>query len=104
MERNESFLKYAQDIFQVIKTGMPVINELTLDFSKFIQEHCQALESQFVKDILFIYAKNMIEFLHRLAEASTMGEGQAKDVCQPQAVQTLYSSYLLSLEKYVKDS
>ena len=52
--------KYAQDIFQVIKTGMPVINELTLDFSKFIQEHCQALESQFVKDILFIYAKNMI--------------------------------------------
>jgi hypothetical protein len=43
---------------------MPVINELTLDFNKFIVEHCRALESQFVRDILFIYAKNMIEFLH----------------------------------------
>ena len=26
IERNESLLKYAQDIFNVIKTGMPVIN------------------------------------------------------------------------------
>jgi hypothetical protein len=69
IERNESLLKYAQDILNVLKTGMPVINELTLDFGKFIGEHCHALEAQFVKDILFIYAKNMIEFLHHLAEA-----------------------------------
>ena len=68
IERNESFLKYAQDVFNVIKTGMPVINELTLDFAKFIQEHCQLLETQFIRDILFIYAKNMIEFLQKLAE------------------------------------
>lgn len=60
-------LKYLQDIFNVIKTGMPVINELTLDFNKYITEHCQALESQFVKDILYIYAKNIIEFLHKIA-------------------------------------
>jgi hypothetical protein len=69
IERNDSLLKYAQDIFNVLKTGMPVINELTLDFGKFIGEHCRALEAQFVKDILFIYAKNMIEFLHNLSEA-----------------------------------
>lgn len=74
VDRNESILKYAQDIFNVLKTGMPVINELTLDFSKYINEHCEALESQFVKDILYIYAKNLIEFLQRLAEASKKGE------------------------------
>ena len=71
VERNESFLQYAQDLFNVLKTGMPVINELTLDFTKFIYEHCQLLEIQFVRDILFIYAKNMIEFLQRLNEAPT---------------------------------
>jgi hypothetical protein len=60
IERNESLMKYMQDIFNVIKAGMPVINELTLDFNKYIHEHCQALESQFVKDILYIYAKNII--------------------------------------------
>jgi hypothetical protein len=74
VDRNESILKYAQDILNVLKTGMPVINELTLDFSKYINEHCEALESQFVKDILYIYAKNLIEFLQRLAEASKKGE------------------------------
>ena len=26
IDRNESILKYAQDIFNVLKTGMPVIN------------------------------------------------------------------------------
>ena len=71
VERNESFLQYAQDLFNVLKTGMPVINELTLDFTKFIYEHCQLLETQFIRDILFIYAKNMIEFLQRLNEAPT---------------------------------
>lgn len=101
VERSESLLKYAQDLFQVIRTGMPVISELTLDFSKFIHQHCQALESQFVKDILFIYAKNMIEFLHRLAEAQPQ---QGAELCTPLAVQTLYSLYLLSLEKYVKEA
>lgn len=60
IERSESILKYAQDLFKVLKTGMPVINELTLDFNKYIHEHCEILESQFVKDILYIYAKNMI--------------------------------------------
>ena len=40
IDRNESLLKYAQDLFNVLKTGMPVINELTLDFSKYINEHC----------------------------------------------------------------
>jgi hypothetical protein len=94
-------LKYAQDIFNVLKTGMPVINELTLDFGKFIAEHCRALETQFVKDILFIYAKNMIEFLHNLEEA---GEEGAKAICAPQVVTNLYSAYVLSIEKYVKEA
>lgn len=74
VDRSESILKYAQDIFNVLKTGMPVINELTLDFTKYINEHCEALENQFVKDILYIYAKNMIEFLHKLTEAESKGE------------------------------
>ena len=43
IDRNESLFKYAQDIFNVLKTGMPVINELTLDFVKYITEHCEAL-------------------------------------------------------------
>lgn len=51
-----------------------MINELTLDFNKYIQEHCEALEMQFVKDILYIYAKNMIEFLQKLTEAAKQGE------------------------------
>ena len=38
--------------------------------NKYIVEHSKALESQFVKDIIFIYAKNMIEFLHNLTDAS----------------------------------
>jgi hypothetical protein len=104
IDRNESLLKYAQEIFNVLKTGMPVINELTLDFSKYINEHCEALESQFVRDILYIYAKNMIEFLQKLAEATKVSEESAKEVCQASNIQSLYSSYLLSLEKYVKDA
>jgi len=80
---------------------MPVINELTLDFNKYIIEHSKALESQFVKDILFIYAKNMIEFLHNLTDAS---EEDAKNICSPQIVQNLYSTFILSVEKYVKDA
>ena len=78
VEKSGSFLKYAQDLLSVLKTGMPVINELTLDFTKFVNEHCEALEGQFVKDILFIYAKNMVEFLHRLAEAESHSESNIK--------------------------
>ena len=76
---------------------MPVINELTLDFVKYINEHCAALESQFVKDIIYIYAKNMIEFLQKLNEAIKIDEEHVKDVIQHHNVKSLYTSYLLSL-------
>lgn len=69
VEKTDNLLKYAQDIFNVLKTGMPVINELTLDFVKYINEHCASLETQFVKDMLFVYGKNMIEFLQRVTDA-----------------------------------
>lgn len=73
IERNDSLLKYAQDVFNVLKTGMPVINELTFDFNKYIDEHTRTLEGRFVWDIRFVYAKNMIEFLHSLEEAVQKG-------------------------------
>ena len=53
-----------------------------------------------MKDILFIYAKNMIEFLHNLAEASS--EEAAKAICGPNVVNNLYSAYILSIQKYLK--
>jgi hypothetical protein len=57
-----------------------------------------------VKDILFIYAKNMIEFLHNFTEALNASEEQAKSICTSQVVQNLYSTYVLSIAKYVKDA
>lgn len=69
-------IKYAQDIFNVIKTGMPSLNELTLDFNKYVHEHYQELESRFLRDILFIYAKNMIEFLQKMMDTKKKVESQ----------------------------
>ena len=36
-----------------------------MDFNKYVNEHYEELETRFLKDILFIYAKNMIEFLQK---------------------------------------
>ena len=57
-----------------------------------------------MKDILFIYAKNMIEFLQNFTEALKVSEESAIAICTPQVVQNLYSTYVLSIEKYVKDA
>lgn len=45
---------------------MPVLNELTLDFHQFINSHFNDLCRKFLKDMTFIYGKNMIEYLQRL--------------------------------------
>ena len=47
---------------------MPSLNELTLDFNKYVNEHYEELEERFLKDILFIYAKNMVEFLQKIMD------------------------------------
>ena len=47
----------------------------------------------------------MIEFLQQLEEAGKNSEEAAKEICQvPLSIQGLYSSYLLSLKKYLGDS
>ena len=60
VNRDDNLLKYATDIFSVIKTGMPTLNELTLDFNKFIREYHESLRRKFVKDMVFVHAKNII--------------------------------------------
>ena len=57
---DNNLLKYASDLFTVIKTGVPTINELTLDFNKFIREYLEDLKHKFVKDMVFVHAKNII--------------------------------------------
>lgn len=39
VSRSENLMKYASDIFSVIKTGVPTLSELTLDFNTFIKEY-----------------------------------------------------------------
>ena len=34
----------------VLKNGMPSLNELTLDFNKYINEHYEELEERFLKE------------------------------------------------------
>lgn len=46
----------------------------------------------------------MIEFLQNFTEALKVSEENAKAICTPQVVQNLYSTYVLSIEKYVKDA
>ena len=57
---DNNLLKYASDLFTVIKTGVPTINELTLDFNKFIKEYHEDLKQKFIKDMVFVHAKNII--------------------------------------------
>lgn len=63
VSRSENLMKYASDIFSVIKTGVPTLSELTLDFNTFIKEYFKQLKEKFVKDMVFVHAKNVIEFL-----------------------------------------
>lgn len=58
--RGENLLQYTSDLFSVLKTGVPTLNELTLDFKKFISEYHIELKQKFIKDMVFIHAKNMI--------------------------------------------
>ena len=42
--------------------------------------------------------------MQKLTEAEKLGEEQARLICHSTNVKSLYSSYVLSLEKYVKDA
>ena len=59
-------IKYASDIFNALKTGVPTLNELTLNYDKFISEYYAELKEKFRADMVFIHGKNMIEFLQKL--------------------------------------
>ena len=60
MERGESIFKYATDIFNALRTGVPTLNELTLNYDKFITEYYAELRDKFRKDMVFIHGKSMI--------------------------------------------
>lgn len=53
-------IKYASDIFNALKTGVPTLNELTLNYDKFISEYYMELKEKFRADMVFIHGKNMI--------------------------------------------
>lgn len=61
-------MKYASDLFSVIRTGVPQLSELTLDFHTFIKEYYHDLKEKFVKDMVFVHGKNVIEFLQTLKD------------------------------------
>ncbi len=109
LKKEESLLKYAQDIFNAIKTSIPTLNELTLDFTKFIHSHYEELEEQFVKDMFFIHGKSMIEFLDSLKQIEQEKEEElrlqrGRDLCQEQLLKSLYQKYLLAIKMFLSES
>jgi hypothetical protein len=63
VNRTDNLVKYASELFSIIKTGVPTLSELTLDFNTFVREYYRELKDKFVKDMVFVHAKNVIEFL-----------------------------------------
>lgn len=84
----------------MIKTGVPTLNELTLDFNKFVREYHQELRSKFTKDMVFVHAKNVIEFLQKLKDSTP--ENAAAAICNFSLLKNLQEGYLLSMENYIK--
>lgn len=66
IERTGSLWDYAREFISVLSSGVPVINELTLDFHEYIATYLNELCQKFLKDMTFVYGKNMIEYLQRL--------------------------------------
>ena len=63
VNRTDNLVKYASELFSIIKTGVPTLSEHTLDFNTFVREYYRELKDKFVKDMVFVHAKNVIEFL-----------------------------------------
>lgn len=63
VNRTDNLVKYASELFSIIKAGVPTLSELTLDFNTFVREYYRELKEKFVKDMVFVHAKNVIEFL-----------------------------------------
>jgi hypothetical protein len=74
VDMGPNLFQYATDVFRVLSTGVPTLNELTLDFGKFVTEYYAELRDKFRKDMIFIHGKNMIEFLQGLQEEGIDGK------------------------------
>lgn len=85
----------------MIKTGVPTLSELTLDFRTFIKDYYSDLKLKFVRDMVFIHSKNIIEFLQTI---KTADKKEATEMCEVSVVKNLQSGYKLSMENFAKQA